>query len=93
MFGGFGSISSPKLDFFDDSFYPTVEDAEESINEYKDKLNEKADKDWDKLSDSERQEMDEKFDQGMVYEKETFVIVPIQSVIDIASKPKHRREQ
>ena len=92
LFEALSSTNSSVIEFLDNKFYSTIEDAEASLVTYKDKLNKKADEDWEALSDLAMEDMDKKFDEGYIYEKETFIIVPVESVIDVTSLPKHRRE-
>lgn len=87
MFGG----SSETL-IYEDQIFSNIEDAEKFVNETQNILNEQSDKGWNNLSDEKQKEYNEKFDKGYVYMLEKYIIIPVQSVIEITAVPSHRRE-
>ena len=92
QFGGIFGGSNSKVDFISEEIFSTEEEAQEKIQSFRDKLNEKCDKAWNEMSDSQQNDADEQFDKGSVYEFERYLIIPVQSVQEISSLPKHRRE-
>ena len=91
IFGSLFGGSRNNVEFGED-FYETVQDAEMAVEEFIKPLNDIADKAWNKMSDSEHLKNNKQFDEGAVYQRERYIIVPVEKVIDITSVPKHRRK-
>ncbi len=89
MFGSSNDKSS--IQIADEKSYDTYEDAKNAIQIMEDKLNEKCDSDWEKLSDNERERIEQEVISGKVYETETFMVIPVEAVLSISSRPKHLR--
>jgi len=92
---GFNSMFSGTVDntivIADEKSYDTYEDAKNAIQIMEDKLNEKCDSDWEKMPDNERERIETEVLSGKVYETETFMVIPVQAVLSISSRPKHLR--
>ena len=91
IFSVFSGPSS-ELNFETSEFYDSVEDATVAIKKHQAKLDEKTDKTWNEASDAQRKDWAEKLKEpNMVLHSERYVIIPIQSVVEINSVPKYMR--
>ncbi len=89
----FGSMfgAAPKVDF-ENGFYDTIELAEAEIRKNQKRLDEASDRTWSEASDVKQRSMEQSMKDGAVMQAEMYIIVPVETVVQLTTVPKHLRE-
>jgi len=89
MFGG----QSTELKFETSEFYDSEEAATEAIKKHQAEMDERTDKTWNEASDAQQKDWAEKLKEpNRVLCTEKYVIIPLQSVVEINGLPKYMRD-